>query len=147
MKTCKEIRHENLMLLISRYKTIQALADRLGKSHAQVSQLKNKSTNSSTGKTRGIGDEQAREIEEKLGLERGWMDHEHHPDEAFMNELSDSLNEPSRDYYSIKVTPASSNSRNSLNRLYEILKGRDPKEIEKIKDIINALDEIMGRSS
>lgn len=77
MKTCKEIRHENLLKLIDQIGSTQKLADRLGKTHSQISQLKNKSPNSRTGKARGIGDDAAREIEITLGLETGWMDHEH----------------------------------------------------------------------
>lgn len=147
MKTSKEIRHENLLLLISRYKTIQALADRLGKSHAQVSQLKNKSANTSTGKTRGIGDEQAREIELKLGLEHGWMDHEHDPNEEFSTELPGSLSESERTYYELKVHPIQSGKTNSiLKNLYNLLKDKDPEELEKIKGLIDYLDSMQGKT-
>lgn len=88
MKTSKELRHENLMRLIQTFGSIQAIADRLGKSHAQISQLKTKAKDSKTGNIRGMGDDQAREIEEKLGLARGWMDNEH-PENTVQPALSE----------------------------------------------------------
>jgi predicted phage tail protein len=74
VKTVEEIRHARLMQLIAEHRTIQALANALGKSHAQISQLRNQVVHSATGKPRVVGDRMAREIEEKLGKPRGWMD-------------------------------------------------------------------------
>lgn len=74
VKTTEEIRHARLLQLIAEHRTIQALANALGKSHAQISQLRNQVVHSATGKPRVIGDKMAREIEEKLGKPRGWMD-------------------------------------------------------------------------
>lgn len=85
MKTCKEIRYDNLLLLIEKFGSIQKLADALDKSHGQISQLKNKAKDSKTGNARSIGDDQARDIELKLGLEVGWMDHERDPNAASLS--------------------------------------------------------------
>lgn len=74
MKTVEEIRHARLLQLIAEHRTIQALADKLGKSHSQISQLRNRVVHSTTKKPRSIGDDLARSIEEKLGKPRGWMD-------------------------------------------------------------------------
>lgn len=74
MKTVEEIRHARLLQLIDEHGTIQALANALGKSHSQISQLRNQVVHSTTRKPRAIGDGLAREIEEKLGKPRGWMD-------------------------------------------------------------------------
>lgn len=77
MKTSKELRYDNLLRLLDQLGSVQALAERLGKSHAQISQLKTKAKDSKTGKIRGIGDDLAREIEMTLNLEIGWMDNDH----------------------------------------------------------------------
>lgn len=77
MKTCSEIRHENLLKVIEEAGSLQVVADRLDKSHAQISQLKTQAKHSNTGKPRVIGDDMARLIEEKFELEVGWMDNTH----------------------------------------------------------------------
>lgn len=77
MTTAREIRHANLLRLIEEFGSIQALADRLGKSHSQISQLRNQVVHSTTGKQRVVGDKLAREIEQKLGRPEGWMDQLH----------------------------------------------------------------------
>lgn len=75
MATIDEIRHARLLeLLAERGDNVQQLASELGKSHSQISQLKNRSKHSTTGKPRGIGDDLAREIEERLRKPHGWMD-------------------------------------------------------------------------
>jgi len=79
MKTCSEIRHDNLLDIIKQVGSVQAVADRLEVSYARISQLKTRARHPATGKPRGIGDDTARLIEEKFGLEHGWMDHEHRP--------------------------------------------------------------------
>ncbi|WP_294261548.1 hypothetical protein [uncultured Comamonas sp.] len=81
MKTCSEIRHENLLKVIEEAGSLQVVADRLDKSHAQISQLKTQAKHSGTGKPRVIGDDMARLIEEKFQLEIGWMDNPHGPQE------------------------------------------------------------------
>lgn len=77
MKTCSEIRHANLLALIDKAGSIQAVAEKLGKDHAQISQLKTQAKHSKTGKPRLIGDDIARLIEEQFKLEIGWMDNPH----------------------------------------------------------------------
>lgn len=77
MKTSSEIRHANFLTVIALAGGQQALADRLEKTHSQISQLKNQIKHSTTGKPRSIGDDMARFIEERLGLEVGWMDNVH----------------------------------------------------------------------
>lgn len=74
MKTNKDIRHENLLILIKEEGSIQAVADKTGKSHAQISQLKNKAPYQGTGNPRGVGDSLAREIEAAFSKPVGWMD-------------------------------------------------------------------------
>lgn len=72
--TIDDIRHRNLLLLVENAGGQRQLADKIGKQPAQISQWVNKSINSRTGKPRKMLGETAREIEEKLELERGWMD-------------------------------------------------------------------------
>lgn len=63
-------------MLIDKYGGLAELNDRLERSRtdATLSQIKNQSPHHKTGKPRGMGDDIARDIEEKLGLEEGWMD-------------------------------------------------------------------------
>jgi len=75
--TIDEIRHTNFLALLSQHKTIQAFADRLQRSHSQVSQLKNRNKHSSGGEPRVIGDDFARHIEVMMGKPPGWMDSPH----------------------------------------------------------------------
>lgn len=77
MKTCSEIRLENLLTIIERAGSLQEVADKLEKSHAQISQLKTQAKHSKTGKPRLIGDDTARLVEQRFGLEVGWMDNVH----------------------------------------------------------------------
>lgn len=46
----------------------------LDRTDATLSQIRTKAPHSKTGTPRSMGDPLARKIEEKLGLERGWMD-------------------------------------------------------------------------
>jgi len=74
MHTAQQTRHINLLRLIEECGSVQALADALGKSYAQISQLRNQIVHSQTGKPRTIGDDLAREIEVTLSKPIGWMD-------------------------------------------------------------------------
>lgn len=78
MKTIEEIRKENLARLIQSTTdgNITKFSTNIDKSHSQISQIINAST-TETGKPKGMGSNLAREIEKKLRLERGWMDHDH----------------------------------------------------------------------
>jgi len=79
MRTVEEVRHARLLELLAspEFPSIQALADRLGKSHAQVSQWKNQSARRKDGVEIGksnIDSKSARAIENLTGKPRGWMD-------------------------------------------------------------------------
>lgn len=77
MKTVEENRRDWLVALIDQYGSIAALNIKLDRDRtdATLSQIKNQSTHHKTGKPRTMGSEVARDIEEKLGLERGSLDY------------------------------------------------------------------------
>lgn len=78
--TVEQIRRENLVVLLegeTERGVWAELADKLGKSPAQVSQWANASKDSKSGKPRSISTRTAREIERKLGKPEGWMDRPH----------------------------------------------------------------------
>lgn len=77
MKTISEIRRERLEELISKFSSVRAFADFIEKSPAQVSQWRNASIDSKSGKPRGMGDSIARELEKKFEKSKGWMDSSH----------------------------------------------------------------------
>jgi DNA-binding transcriptional regulator YdaS (Cro superfamily) len=74
MMTIDEIRRENLLSLIAECGGTKALAEKIGKSDAQVSQWANASVDSKTKRPRGISDDVCRHIEVSCGKVRGWMD-------------------------------------------------------------------------
>jgi len=78
MKTIEEIRREWLIELIKEYKSIANLNVALDrtKTDATLSQIKNQAIDSKSGNPRNMGSPLAREIETKLGLEVGSLDHE-----------------------------------------------------------------------
>jgi hypothetical protein len=77
MKTISEIRHANLLNLIQEAGGVSRLAEKVDRSHSQISQLKNRSRHSKSGEPREMGDDIARHIEQKCALRTGWMDTEH----------------------------------------------------------------------
>lgn len=77
METVNEIRLRNLATLMAPFERDVAFADFVGVSAAQLSQWRNSSPHSATGKPRVMSWESARHIETKCGKERGWMDHDH----------------------------------------------------------------------
>jgi hypothetical protein len=77
MKTSDEIRRDNLLIAIARFKTTAALAVAAKVSAAYLSQIKNRTPESKTGKPKGMGDDVARRIEEALNEPEGWMDVQH----------------------------------------------------------------------
>lgn len=77
MKTISEIRHANLLNLIEEAGGVSRLAEKVDRSHSQISQLKNRSRHSKSGEPREMGDDMARHIEQKFALRTGWMDSEH----------------------------------------------------------------------
>jgi hypothetical protein len=75
MLTIDEIRHRNLLLILEHERgSVQAVATKVGKAHAQISQLKNRNRHSNSQRVRTIGDDMARELEAAYELPRGWMD-------------------------------------------------------------------------
>lgn len=66
MRTCEEIRRENLERLITIFGTITGLADATDVAPGFLSHIRNK--------TKEMGQKTARGIENALKLERGWMD-------------------------------------------------------------------------
>ncbi len=74
------IRRKNLLVLIERYKTQAGFAEAVDTAHAYISQLKKGV--SATGKVIAMGTEFARKIEEKIGLQYGWMYSSHDQPEA-----------------------------------------------------------------
>lgn len=77
MKTVEEIRHDWLLILIEKHGNLANLNAKLerARNDATLQQIKNKAPNTRTGAPRCMGSDIAREIEEKLGLERGTLDH------------------------------------------------------------------------
>lgn len=78
MKTIEEIRHAWLSKLIEKHGSIAALNEALGRARtdATLTQIRNMAPNTRSGKVRNMGSELAREIEEKLGMERGTLDNQ-----------------------------------------------------------------------
>ena len=77
MKTIDEIRRDNLQLAVKRFRTAAALAEKAGVAAAYLSQIKNQTPESKTGKPKAMGDDVARKIERAIGESEGWMDTEH----------------------------------------------------------------------
>ena len=74
MQTVDKIRHAKLLQLIDEAGSVKAVAERLGVSSAQISQLKTRSIHTLSGRARVMGDELARKIEEAFEKPVGWMD-------------------------------------------------------------------------
>lgn len=72
--TIEEIRRRRLAQLIERSGGQARLAEKIGKSPAQISQWMNMSPDSKTGKPRAIQSETARQIEIIWAKPTGWMD-------------------------------------------------------------------------
>lgn len=64
------------MLLIERHGSIADLNQAVGleRNAPQLARIKNANARLDRGSVYTMGDQQARDIEEKLGLQRGWMD-------------------------------------------------------------------------
>lgn len=78
MQSIDDIRLKNLELLVQRFGTQRALADRAGiKNPAQISQWINRTVDKKTGKPRAMKSSTARTIERNIGLVPNWMDTEH----------------------------------------------------------------------
>jgi hypothetical protein len=84
VRTIEDTRHANLLLLLGELAqehgergAIQRLAETMGRSHSQISQIKTRAAHSRTGKPRNIGSKLARDIEAASGKPPGWMDSAH----------------------------------------------------------------------
>lgn len=77
METIDEIRLRNLETLIVECGSQAAFAERVEVAASQVSQWRTRAPHASTGRPRVMSTDMARQIERKLGRERGWMDHDH----------------------------------------------------------------------
>ncbi|MDR5777598.1 MULTISPECIES: hypothetical protein [unclassified Caballeronia] len=76
MKTCHEIRKDQLRVLAEEVGGVIELASIISRSETQVRQWLNASKDSRTGKPRGIADDMARYIEKATGKPVGWMDND-----------------------------------------------------------------------
>ena len=76
MLTASETRRARLEILIKQYGSVAALNTALGwaRTDPKLAQIKNANPRPGRDKPYQMGDAMAREMEEKLGLERGWMD-------------------------------------------------------------------------
>lgn len=81
MKTVSETRRENLLLLVTEHGSLANLNEKLGllRTDATLSQIKNQSRESRTGKPKMMGVTLARRIEKALNLPTGWMDNDQLP--------------------------------------------------------------------
>lgn len=81
MQTIAEIRRKRLEHLIDKHGSIANLNVALGwpRTDPKLAQIRNANTRPGRDKPYQMGDSMAREIEEKLNLERGWMDNAPNP--------------------------------------------------------------------
>lgn len=77
MANIEQIYRDNLALLIKETGTQKALADKTGKSAAQLSQWLNASVDPKTNKPRAMSRQTARQLEKTCGKPEGWMDQPH----------------------------------------------------------------------
>lgn len=84
--TINDIRRQNLVALIEEARTAAALGERSGVSASLISQWKNGSPDSKTGKPRQISSDSCRRIEVAMGKESRWMDRQHWPPEQHATE-------------------------------------------------------------
>ncbi len=77
MNTVKEIRRENLQVLVNQYGSMKKLNEILGRKDNTLTQILNESVHTETLRKKQMGDKIAREIETKLNLGYGWMDANH----------------------------------------------------------------------
>ena len=74
MDTIEDTRRKRLLILIAEYRTASALSKATDVDETQISQWKNKSPDSKTGRPRTMDSDSARHIESKTNKPRGWMD-------------------------------------------------------------------------
>lgn len=76
MRPIKEIRHDNLLLLIEEAGSTSELANKTGIAVSYLLQIKNKNA-IQNGKPKGIGDKIAAKLEDGMNKPRGWLDKAH----------------------------------------------------------------------
>lgn len=101
MKTASQIRRANLARLAEEYGGLGNINEKLGRtrSDSTLRQIRGR-VKLTNGYFREMGDGVAREIEEKLGLEPGWMDHEH---DELRTEGKDPAAKPAADYLDFPI--------------------------------------------
>ncbi len=101
MKTASQIRRANLARLAEEYGGLGNINEKLGRtrSDSTLRQIRGR-VKLTNGYFREMGDGVAREIEEKLGLEVGWMDHEH---DELRTEGKDPSAKPAADYIDLPI--------------------------------------------
>lgn len=77
MKTCEEIRRENLLILIEEAGGEFFLAEKYGCSEANIKTMARSYKDSKSGTPKEIGTKAARKLEACMNKERGWLDHDH----------------------------------------------------------------------
>lgn len=76
MRTVKENRYNNLLLLIDEAGSMGRLEEKTGITANYLRQIKNKNI-IQNGKPKGIGDKIATKLEDGMGKPRGWLDQDH----------------------------------------------------------------------
>ncbi len=77
MKTCDEIRRDNLKLLIKAAGSEFLLAEKYGCTEANIKTMARAYKDSKSGTPKGIGTAAARKLEKVMDQEIGWLDHDH----------------------------------------------------------------------
>ena len=92
--TIEEIRRANLKALLAGFRPERKFAELIGRTQAQVTQWKNASPDSKTGKPRQLSSELCRVIEQRCGKPEGWMDQQHWTGAQHAPEGAVSLTDP-----------------------------------------------------
>lgn len=76
MKTVSETRRDRLEMLVKKHGSLAELNEKLGwaRTDPKLTQIRNANARAGREKPYQMGDAMAREIEDKLKIERGWMD-------------------------------------------------------------------------
>ncbi|MEY2630774.1 MAG: hypothetical protein RLZZ469_1671 [Bacteroidota bacterium] len=117
MKTIDEIRRDNLSSLINQAGSLASFSERIEKNPSQVSQWKNASLDSKTGKKRVMSNYIARELEHKLNLGTGWMDTPHDENNGELEQEAEQLyllDELTNEENSLKIAGVKINSREKM---------------------------------
>lgn len=124
MKTIDEIRRENLALAVKRMHTASALADKAGIDAAYLSQVKNQTRESKTGKPRKMGDDVARKIERAIGEPEGWMDTENTDESSGEARSAQARRENAEQGTSYARPAAATDAREALAKIEAVIDGQ-----------------------